>query len=360
MDIYVEENIDRMDQDQWNALVQKNAVNTIFQTYAFNRAAQEVYGRKDGSFIVCVKDGGELIAIFPLMLSELRGKRVLQFIAGERSDYGDILCSQRREEVLELIWQYLFSRRKEWDEIHLSNLPLEASFATYISKNEILKRLSLRSSQDEAAYVRLKEDEAYTKSILNKKRVNTYRHSLQKNGSYKVLHLTDPQDIQPYLEDFFSQHIKRWQGTAYPSLFHDEKNKQFYRRLVQTLPKGWITFTILQWDNQALAYHFGFTYGKTFIWYKPSYNVAFLKSSPGQVLLQELLEYACAKDFDEFDFGVGKEAFKYRFSNKIRRNNSFKVFSSRSGYLLHYVPLALQWRWGKCLSPLEKFFAKPI
>ena len=52
MDIIVETNIDRIDRDQWNALAQKNAVNTIFQTYEFNRAAQEVYGSRDGAFIL--------------------------------------------------------------------------------------------------------------------------------------------------------------------------------------------------------------------------------------------------------------------------------------------------------------------
>jgi hypothetical protein len=75
--------------------------------------------------------------------------------------------------------------------------------------------------------------------------------------------------------------------------------------------------------------------------------VAYSNRSPGQVLLQELIEYAYAQGFDEFDFGVGKEAFKYRYSNKVRRNNSFKIFPSRTGYLFYYVPLAIQWRLGR-------------
>jgi len=351
MDIHVENNIDRIDRDQWNALARQNPVNTVFQTFEFNRAAQAAYGRGDGSFILCVKDKGRLIAIFPLLFTKVNGKRTLQFMAGERSDYCDLICPQQREEVLEMVWACILSRRREWDIVHLSNIPLETSLARYMKENKDLKRLVHRSSQDEAVYLRFKEDQAHTQEVLSKKKVLGFRRYFQTHGGYRVLHLHRSQDIAGYLEDFFAQHIKRWQGSLYPSLFLDEVNKEFYRCMVQGLPQGWITFTVIQFKDHILGYHLGFSYGKSFVWYKPTFNKVFGQHSPGQVLLQEVMEYANAQGFEEFDLGVGKDPYKHRFGNKVRRNNSFKVFSSRGAYLCYYIPLAIQWR-------VSRLFAK--
>jgi CelD/BcsL family acetyltransferase involved in cellulose biosynthesis len=353
MQISLEKNMEGIDRDQWNALVHNNSTNTIYQTYEWNLASFQVYGRADNCFILCVKDKEELVAIVPLMFAGPAGNRTLQFVGGHRSDYCDILCSKRQDEILELVWQYIFSKRKEWGLIRLNNVPLETPLARYIKANKDLQCLSHRSSQNEAVLLRFKEDEAYTHQVLHKKKTLTYRDYFKTKGSYQVLHLNRHEDIEPYLEDFFAQHIKRWQDSHYPSLFLDSQNKKFYRHIVQTLPQGWITFTVLKWNDQVLGYHLGFSYGKRFIWYKPTFNPAFASRSPGQVLLQETMEYAYTQGFNEFDLGVGKEAYKYRFGNTISYNNSFKVYPSRAKYLCYYIPLAIRWRLQKLGSKLN-------
>ena len=339
--------IDRIEQieaSRWNALAQISPTHTIFQTYEFNCVASRIYGGDKGSLILCVFDKDKLIAIFPLMFLTTGGGLILQFLAGHRSDYGDILGVERRPEALELFWKYLLSRRQDWDLIHLGNVPLESDLALHIREDKDLKRVTHRCSQDEAVCIRFGDNEAYTKEVFHKRRILEYRNHLKKNGHYEILHLTDTKDIEVYLEDFFAQHIERWQKTASPSLFLDAKNKEFYRAIVRELPTGWVTLSVLKWKERLLGFHFGLSYGKRFIWYKPSFNLEFSRYSPGQVLLQEVMEYSRAKGFEEFDFGVGKEAYKNRFGNIISRNNSFKVFSSRSGYLCYYVPRAIQWR----------------
>ncbi len=353
MRIDVIKNIDMVDASAWNALAQANGTHTIYQTYEFNRIAEEVYGRKDESFILCVKDNTGLVAVFPLMLVTVKGKRVLQFMAGERSDYCDILCSSRQDEVFELVWEYIFSRHKEWDFINLVNLPLESGLVRYIKENKDIKNLSHRSSQDEAECLSFTKDPAHTQEVLHKKKVLGLRHYFQSHGDYKVLHLHGRDQIEGHLEGFFAQHIERWKGSLSPSLFLNGQAKEFYRRMVQALPQEWITFTMLQWNGQVLGYHLGFSYGKRFIWYKPTFNVAFAAHSPGQVLLQEVMEHAYAQGFEEFDFGVGTEAYKNRFGNMVSYNNSFRIYPSKGAYLGYYLPVAIQWRVRRLFSKLS-------
>lgn len=53
------------------------------------------------------------------------------------------------------------------------------------------------------------------------------------------------------------------------------------------------------------------------------------------MLLKFLLEDAIGRGLEEFDFTVGSEAFKYRFSNLTRSNDRIIVFRSAADYWIH-------------------------
>ena len=53
-------------------------------------------------------------------------------------------------------------------------------------------------------------------------------------------------------------------------------------------------------------------------WYKPSFDPAFARRSPGEVLLRALIEQAHVEGATYFDFGLGDEAFKARFATERR------------------------------------------
>jgi CelD/BcsL family acetyltransferase involved in cellulose biosynthesis len=107
-------------------------------------------------------------------------------------------------------------------------------------------------------------------------------------------------------------------------------------------PSGNILFTVIRSKGVAIAYHFGFIFNKTLTWYKPSFDPDFLKHSPGEVLIKELLEYASYKDLDIFDFTVGKESFKLRFANEYKMNHSFKILKTQPDYWKSVAKTSLQ------------------
>jgi CelD/BcsL family acetyltransferase involved in cellulose biosynthesis len=67
-------------------------------------------------------------------------------------------------------------------------------------------------------------------------------------------------------------------------------------------------------------------------WYKPSFDPAYSRHSPGLVLLHYLVKDAVERGLDEFDFTVGAESFKLRFANEIRTNARFRVFHNGTYY----------------------------
>src|SRR4029077_9674134 len=104
--------------------------------------------------------------------------------------------------------------------------------------------------------------------------------------AFQVHHFTDGKQILPQLDEFFAQHIARRAATPEPSLFHDELHRQFYLHVVRAAAEaGWLRFTRLDWQGRAIAFHFGFCYRGSFLWYKPSFAIEFARRSPSEGLL---------------------------------------------------------------------------
>lgn len=146
-----------------------------------------------------------------------------------------------------------------------------------------------------------------------------HERGFQREGGIEVRHLRHGEDILPWLDAFFAQHEARWDGSSSPSLFLDPAQRAFYRRLAaQGGEAGWLRFTVVGWQGSPIAFHFGFCHRGSFLWYKPSFDVALARRSPGEVLLRQLLLAAVDEGAHTFDFGLGDEAFKRRFTTGVR------------------------------------------
>jgi len=145
-----------------------------------------------------------------------------------------------------------------------------------------------------------------------------HERGLAQDGSLRVTHLRDADDVLPWLGPFFEQHVERWAGTPNPSLFNDGAQRRFYERIaVVGGAAGWLRFTVVEWEDRPVAFHFGTSHAGRFLWYKPSFAIDLARRSPGEVLLRHLLLGAVAEGARSFDFGLGAEPFKLRFSDHI-------------------------------------------
>jgi CelD/BcsL family acetyltransferase involved in cellulose biosynthesis len=170
-------------------------------------------------------------------------------------------------------------------------------------------------------------DPEHAAAVARKKSLLRHERYFVRNGDLDVVHFSDRQAILPQLRDFFAQHVARWSRTPYPSLFEDGLQRQFYEHLVRLAgAAGWLRFTTVRWNERPIAYHFGFSYGGTYLWYKPSFDVELAKRSPGEVLLRHLLLAAMKEGASLFDFGLGDELFKRRFATRAERVRTWGMY----------------------------------
>jgi CelD/BcsL family acetyltransferase involved in cellulose biosynthesis len=325
-----------LSREAWNKLVSQNETNTIFQTYEWFISWYDTFGDTNKLHLIVVYDDETPIGFAPLVQSKDRFKRKIIQLAGyNNADYLDFVTPVKKQAVINKIIDYLFESPDEWGLIFLNNIPTESSTCALIK--DACRQYNFHYLEDNhirCPYLQIHDRHDAINKLLskysNKRPYNYFRR--QGNLEFRVL---PDGETASHLPAFFSQHIQRWSDTNTPSLFNDPRNKLFYKNLsTQLSATDWLHFSILELDKTPLAYHYGFDYEGKYYWYKPSYNVDYSSHSPGTLLIRYLMQSAVEHGRHELDFTIGNEAFKRRFTNKVRHNVNLDIFRHKRSYWL--------------------------
>jgi CelD/BcsL family acetyltransferase involved in cellulose biosynthesis len=323
---------------RWNTLARESPTSTIFQTYQWLASWEKTFGHQCEPLYVVVptSDGATIEGIAPLMVTKgFLGQRVVRFVGDGRADYGDLLFPTSRLDVVKRLLDQLWGAKDRWDCLLLNSIPSESP--TLAAIEEFCRRYGCRLLQRElypspTLLIKGKEEEAW--KLFNRYSLRRRQNYFQRQGELRFKAIRGL-DVMNHLDGFFTQHIARWAGTKTPSLFLEEKNRQFYRELARAFCEtGWLVFSMVEWKGRPLAMHMGFDYQGRFMWYKPSFDQAYAKHSPGLVLLRYLIGYAIEQKCEEFDFSIGDEPFKRRFANHVRTTVQVQVFKDSFTYVL--------------------------
>lgn len=317
-----------LDEKGWNQLAASGSTNSIFQTHQWARSWLAAYGDEHEPLFITVQEGGRTRAVAPLMIDRsLSRERVIRFLGDGRSDYCDFLAPSAEPHVTSMLVTALLASRR-WDRLELNNIPAGSHSLPIIL--ECCSRQGfpvLMGDEIHCPTLLVQGHEANALAILNKPSLRRKQNYFERSGRLAVRHLNRAAEVSPLLDRFFEQHIGRWAATENPSLFLDDRNREFYRALTESLGASpWLLFTVLEFDDHPVAFHFGFDYNGSVTWYKPSFDTAFASWSPGLTLLRNLIAYALEHERHEVDFTVGDEAFKSRFTNSVRRAVRLQVF----------------------------------
>ena len=324
-----------LDERDWNRLVACSDTNSVFQTHQWTRSWWTTFSAQYELVLVRVSNASEVVGLAPLVMKrDGSRKRVIRFLGDGRADYCDFLTRDDKRDVLAAIFRTVF--RARWDVMELNNIPAHSrtlQIVREICSTDGYRMLAEDQFVCPTLLIEGFEDQA--RAILNKPSLRRRENYLRRNGRLVCRHLTMKNDIEPYLDRFFDQHVARWNNSRSPSLFLDERNRAFYRELTATLAgKGWVVFSDVEFNDCPIAFHYGFDYGGTMTWYKPSFDVVHASRSPGLVLVRHLIGYALEQKRRELDFTVGDEAFKARFTNSRRKTVSIRVYHNPLRFVL--------------------------
>lgn len=326
-----------IDARTWNDLVARSQTSSVFQTYEWMASWWKVFGAERKFLVIAVYRNDRVVGLAPLMVEPARvGLPTVKFIGDGNADYCDFILTEPRQPVLQAIVDWLAAQRSEWCDLDLNNIPQQSSTLDWLNP--------LCAGHDMPLLVRRYVDcptllfawpQGDPAAMLRKDSLKRPYHYFRAHGELTYTELTIPSEARAYLPQFFEQHIRRWQGTGSPSLFTNPRNREFYAELLeQLLPTGRLIFSVVRFNQQPIAFHFGFEFAGRFLWYKPSFDTDYRKHSPGNLLLRFLLQRAIEHNNNEFDFTIGDEEFKNRYSNAMRLNLSLQIFPNRPRFYL--------------------------
>jgi CelD/BcsL family acetyltransferase involved in cellulose biosynthesis len=312
---------------EWERLLERGQTRVVFLTWHWQSAWWKTF-RRGQLLLVAAEREGEIVALAPLFTDA----GMVYFVGSGGSDYLDFIGDISEPEVLEALLREAGRRVAEFTGFVFYHVPDHSETGRRLASAALHLGLKIFDEGNQPApALEFAPDKKNATDAANKKSLVRHEKFFARDGSLHVLHLIRGGEILPHLDEFFAQHRERWAATPHPSLFCDEAQLRFYRLLTSTAADtGWLRFTRLEWQGRAIALHFGFDYRGSFLWYKPSFAIDLARHSPGEVLLRQLLLRAVAEDAARFDFGIGEEPFKSRFTTHVRYVRNWGLYPPAS------------------------------
>jgi CelD/BcsL family acetyltransferase involved in cellulose biosynthesis len=322
----------RLNAAEWNALVRANETNTVFQTHEWFDAWWQTLRGRSRLFFLNVTRNGSTIGFAPLMLRRNRfGLRQLEFVGTGNADYQDFVLPVDKPQAVAAICAFLRQQSSRWHRMRLTNVPQQSATLRLFRDAAAAHGLALVTEAVMRCPVLLLENNASAvRELVDRYSLRRPLNWFGARGTLRFRYVTERDELLSLLPHFFDQHVARWRSLGQPSLFEGAEQREFYVALTEALlGTGWLSFFVVEFNDRAIAFHFGFDYGGAIIWYKPSFDPAFAARSPGLLLTRQLIEDALQTSKKELDFTIGDEAFKSRFANHERFNSYVSIYPSR-------------------------------
>jgi CelD/BcsL family acetyltransferase involved in cellulose biosynthesis len=327
--------------EEWERLRLAGRRPEVFGTIAFARACWRAYGEGRQLCVVVAFADTRPAAILPLAIEN----GDLRFMTAPAADYNDILAEpDSPPELLAAVLEALCDPRIGWRRCLLENVPEDSNLAVAVAALPRPLRSRLVTIARRSCPTLLLDRDGATAAIFGNSRHRKLLRRLKRSGEVRFRQLQARDEIRQHLPIFFRNHIRRWAVAGVKSPLTEMPHRRLYETLVDELGVERVRFTVLELDDQPIAYHFGFASEGKFLFYTQAFDIDRWDKSPGVALLLMLVDYAQQCGLRELDCGVGDEAYKYSISNAVRDNLTFAFFRTASHALPDRVKTGLRAR----------------
>jgi CelD/BcsL family acetyltransferase involved in cellulose biosynthesis len=142
----------------------------------------------------------------------------------------------------------------------------------------------------------------------------------RQRGAFEVHQIRDSAAMTPHLEEYYAQHLARWEAKGIPSPFCNPKQRDFLERFLEVAAQtGWLRLLRLDWQGCPLAFEFAWYYRGTHYSAPWCFAIEHGRHCPGHVLLRQSLLAALAAGLTSYDLGGGDQEYKFRLPARVKR-----------------------------------------
>ena len=324
----------------WDKLLRSYSGKDVFLTYEWITTWWEHFGENNELYILFIWDEKRLVGIAPLMKLSKGPFRIIQFIGHPRhSDRMDFIIDETRySEVIEAIVHYLMDRKKDW---HLISL---RQFSTLTNTSEMLADIStkyniqfLHQPDDPCFYIPLSKYngfDQYLEENYSSKNIRDFRRlkrKIIKNNFKKCDYYSLHNDSNIYSQIVDLDRNRSIRGKQGLSFFSDVRNIDFLKEIIDKFSYlKTIKIKTYMKEKKIICYLLVFIFNSKIMAYQAAFNFQYSQYSPGTMLNFDAIEDAFKTGCREYDFLMGEEGYKSRWTHNYRQNKRILIYNSQS------------------------------
>jgi CelD/BcsL family acetyltransferase involved in cellulose biosynthesis len=312
----------------WNQVLQTSLDNNVFLTWEWLSSWWKYFGDKKKFLTITVADDSKILAAAPLMHTRSSslgaGIQRIEFIATPASDYQSLLLTERSEEHVRKILEYVTQTETDWDIIELRDIP-ENSLTATLLRAASHGTLEFGVKQlEECPYIPLPESfEGFLRTVDPHVIKEAKRRERRLTENFKVdFRIWDnPDTVDEAMEIVCSLHQKRQASTGERGIFSEEGVKDFHFDVARSFArKGWLLLAFLTLNDEPAAALYNFRYAGKLYSYLSGFDPEYSKYAVGTIIDLHLIEHSIRTGLREYDFTRGDETYKTQWNTHVRRN----------------------------------------
>lgn len=301
---------------EWDGLVERSGIERLFVSHAWLRTWWEAFGADNSLQIVLCRKGRELVGALPMMRTLERGYGLkldsLQSIYNPHTPRWDfVIAPGFTESVYRAIWTHLSGQDCEM--IALKQVPDDSQTVSAIEHLAHTDGwLSGQWIAPASPYIPLN----CSYDDLLKRLKGGYRYNLRKRyerlgkiGSIDVEVITEKERVREAMQDGLRIEAAAWKGKSGTAIVSDPAVTEFYIRLAERQADlGQLRLSFLRVDGKRISFSYILRSDNKLYGVKIGYDPEYHTYSPGNMLLNLILQDACPGNLSEYDFlGVDDE-----------------------------------------------------
>jgi CelD/BcsL family acetyltransferase involved in cellulose biosynthesis len=331
---------------EWDELVDRSGLERLFVSHAWLRTWWEAFGGDRQLYVLTVRSHQELIGAAPMMRSTkgLYGVRVksIESIYNPHTPRCDFIVERARARVVyDAIWDHL--RQSDCDMIVLTQLPEDSpTLSAFEGFAQTDGWFSGQWSAARSPYIPLNCSYEELLSTLK----GGYRYNLRKRyerlsklGTIDVEVISSKDRVREATDEGLRIEAAAWKGQHGTAIISDPASTEFYTRLAEReADLGQLRLCFLRIGGKRISFSYILCSDKKLYGVKIGYDPEYHTYSPGNMLLNLVLQDACASQLLEYDFLGVDDEWKLDWTKSSRGHRWLFLFRNRfRPRLLHYL-----------------------
>jgi CelD/BcsL family acetyltransferase involved in cellulose biosynthesis len=318
--------------DEWDSLLPEDS--TPFDLHRWYASWWEAFGAPYKLSVCTLRQGGELVAVFPLAHD---GRRLVALANEQTSSFRPLA---RDGEAMEGLVAAVVARTSSF--FALSRLPERDPCMEQLLAGMRSGGMAALAEPEYASPIVATsgEYEAWRKQTKSRERdpLERFRRKMDREHEAEFSIVEVPDDLEAELVDGFRVEASGWKGRADTAIVSSPETEAFYRSVARAFHgSDELRLSRIVLDGTTVAFDFCVLHRNRLYLLKTGFDESFRRLAPGLVMRLSTVQRCFDLDLDAHELLGVESEWKMKFATSTRPHAILRAYPRRSPRVVKYV-----------------------